>query len=114
MQVRDDSSAGQSPANDKHDDLLYRRMAILGVDQYAIEWGCSEAFDKVRQRCASCRARQACAVDLKRDPDNPVWKSYCPNSEVLNAAFRGLQTDFNRSKDPFSGLAFFNSLSAPW
>ena len=68
----------------EHDDLLGCRMAMLGLDPDVIENGDREIFAQIKQNCTSCDFREACVVDLKRDPNNPVWESYCPNSEVLN------------------------------
>jgi hypothetical protein len=36
-------------------------------------------------RCKSCGYRETCAVDLKRDPNNPVWETYCPNTGAFIA-----------------------------
>ena len=66
---------------DEPDDLLECRMAMLGLD--AIEQGAT--LDEIRRRCTACGDREACAVDLKRDPNNPVWETYCPNADTLIA-----------------------------
>jgi hypothetical protein len=39
----------------------------------------------VKRRCASCDCREACELDLKRDPRDPVWESYCPITPTLVA-----------------------------
>ena len=67
------------------DELLCCRMGMLGLDPSVIDCGDGEAFDQIKRRCTGCEFRDACAVDLKRDPNNPVWESYCPNSAALNA-----------------------------
>jgi len=59
-------------------------MAMLGLDLDVIERDYGETLDKIKRRCMSCSLWEACAVDLKRDPNNPVWEAYCPNSGVLN------------------------------
>ena len=66
-------------SSDEHDDLLDCRMAMLGLE--AIEG--DNAQNEIRRRCKSCGYREACAVDLKRDPNNPVWETYCPNAGTL-------------------------------
>jgi len=84
MPIRNDRSTGEPTIHNEHD-LLYCRMLMLGLDLYAIEVADSETFDKIKQRCTSCGFREACAIDLKRDPSSPVWETYCPNSETLYA-----------------------------
>ena len=70
----------------KHDDLLICRMAMLGLDLYEIEYfDDNGTLDKIKRRCTVCASREACVVDLRRDPNNPVWESYCPNAEALIA-----------------------------
>jgi hypothetical protein len=66
------------------DELLCCRMAMLGLDPSVIEAGDPEAFATIKRRCKRCEFREACTADLKRDPNNPVWESYCPNSGALN------------------------------
>jgi hypothetical protein len=82
MPIRNGRSSWE-PTTHKEHDLLYCRMLMLGLDLYAIEVEDSEAFDKIKERCTSCGFREACAIDLKRDPNSPVWETYCPNSETL-------------------------------
>ena len=77
--LRDESSIPIEP-----DELLCCRMAMLGLDPYAIKAGNRKAFATIKRRCERCEFREACAIDLKRDPNSPVWESYCPNSIVLN------------------------------
>jgi len=85
MQIRNARSIGNPTPPDGHDGLLDCRMAMLGLDLYAIECGDPETFDTIKRRCTSCNSREACAVDLKRDPNNPVWETYCPNAGALIA-----------------------------
>jgi len=80
MKIGNPRSTGKSTANG-YDELLDCRMAMLGLG--ATEIG--DAFDEIRRRCVSCGYREACAVDLKRDPNNPVWETYCPNAVALLA-----------------------------
>lgn len=85
MQTRNPRSTGKLATGDEPDELLDCRMAMLGLDLHTIESGDCETVDKIRRQCTSCGYREACAVDLKRDPNNPVWETYCPNSGALIA-----------------------------
>jgi len=66
-------------------DLLSCRMAMLGLDLSAVERCDSTTFAVITRRCASCKFREACELDLKRDPNDPVWESYCPIKSTLIA-----------------------------
>ncbi len=79
-----DPSIGK-PTTPCVDDLLRGRLKILGLDVDALARDLPEVFDKIRSNCPSCGDREACALDLKRDPNTLVWEAYCPNSGVLNA-----------------------------
>jgi hypothetical protein len=85
MQIGNPRSTGKSTMPDGQDELLDCRMAMLGLDLGAIESGAGDIFNEIRRRCINCGYREACAVDLKRDPNNPVWETYCPNSGTLIA-----------------------------
>ena len=66
-------------------DLLDCRMAMLGLDLSAAESRDAEMFQAITRRCASCNVRECCELDLKRDPNDPVWQTYCPNTATLMA-----------------------------
>lgn len=78
MQIRNSRSTSG-------DDLLSCRMAMLGIDLGAIESSGGEVLETIKQRCASCGVREACELDLRRDPNDPVWETYCPNTATLIA-----------------------------
>jgi hypothetical protein len=78
-------SIGNPALANEVDELLRSRMKILGLDVDAIHRDFYEVFDKVRTNCPRCGDREACAIDLRHDPNGLIWEAYCPNSEVLNA-----------------------------
>ncbi len=85
MQIHYDRSTELSAMPEEGDDLLQSRMTIVGLHSGAIERDYSEAFDKIKRRCGSCRVRESCEVDLRRDPYNVAWGAYCPNAKALHA-----------------------------
>ena len=85
MRIDDGRSIGNPAVPYDVDELLRRRVKILGLDVDAIDRNFPEVFDKVRKNCPRCGDREVCAIDLRRDPNGLIWEAYCPNSEVLNA-----------------------------
>ena len=85
MRIDDGRSIGNPAMPYEVDELLRSRMKILGLDVDSIDRNFHEVFDKVRKNCPRCGDREACAIDLQRDPNGLIWEAYCPNSEVLNA-----------------------------
>jgi len=78
MQIRDARAASR-------DDLLGYRAAMLGLDLSALESRGGDALETIKRRCTKCEFGEACELDLRRDPNNPVWESYCPNTATLIA-----------------------------
>jgi len=85
MKTDDDHSSGDPATCDGVDPLLRSRLKILGLDVDAIGRDFHDVFDKVKKNCPRCGDREACAIDLRQDPNALIWEAYCPNSEVLNA-----------------------------
>ena len=78
MQIR-------NPNPTSSDELLSCRMAMLGLDLSAIESCGGQVFETIKRRCTHCDVREVCAVDIRRDPNDPVWETYCPNTATLVA-----------------------------
>lgn len=70
--------------------LLYRRLAEVGLDPMEILRNEPGVLRDLERTCALCDGHRECAHDLANRPDDPTWKTYCPNRatvEVLIAEF---------------------------
>ena len=65
--------------------LLNCRAAMLGLDLGAIEFRAGQMFESMNRRCTLCSSHEACELDLRRDPNDPAWEAYCPNTATLVA-----------------------------
>ena len=63
--------------------LLYERMRVLGISRADVENAASGLMRDLERTCACCNEKGVCEKDLKRQPSDPAWKSYCPNVAVL-------------------------------
>jgi hypothetical protein len=83
MQIGKPRSTGTPTTPEQQEELLDCRMAMLGVQFNPTQTADNDALKEMMRRCMSCGYREACAVDLERDPNNPVWETYCPNAGTL-------------------------------
>ena len=70
-------------SGEQQEELLDCRMVMLGVQLNPAEIADNDALKEMMRRCLGCGYREACAVDMERDPNNPVWETYCPNAGTL-------------------------------
>jgi hypothetical protein len=63
--------------------LLYERMRALGISKDDLDRGTRGVMRDVQRTCAFCKEKNACDWDLAERPNDPVWKSYCPNAGTL-------------------------------
>ena len=71
--------------------LLACRAAMLGLDLETIENYGAETYETITRRCANCNSRPTCELDLERDPNDPVWETYCPITPTLIALTKASQ-----------------------
>jgi len=83
MQIGKPRATGKSTTPEQQEELLDCRIVMLGLQLTPAEIADSGALKEMMRRCLSCGYREACAVDLERDPNNPVWETYCPNAGTL-------------------------------
>ncbi len=74
-----------SATPDSGDELLQCRMVIVGLFSGALERDDRATYEGLKRSCLACSDRAPCEADLKNDPANPVWETYCPNADKLNA-----------------------------
>jgi len=65
------------------DSLSECRMEMLGLDPAGLGGSDPDALIEIFRNCAQCGTRDWCASDLLRDPNDPVWESYCPNAQAM-------------------------------
>ena len=65
--------------------LLSHRMRAIGLNPEIV--GASEpaTMRDMQRLCSQCGKHGRCERDLNRDPQDPTWRSYCPNSATLLA-----------------------------
>ncbi len=68
--------------------LLSERLTALHLQPDAIATNAPALMQDMQRLCSLCSEHGRCRRDLKRDPNDPVWKSYCPNEPTLDALQR--------------------------
>ena len=69
-------------------DLLYRRMAVLGLSQPDVDHVALGLMRELQRDCACCSDKGICRKDLAEHPEDPAWMDYCPNAITLDAMRR--------------------------
>ena len=65
--------------------LLYERMQALGISKADVDKAAQGVMRDLQRTCACCKEKGVCEKDLADHPDDPVWKSYCPNAVTLES-----------------------------
>ena len=65
--------------------LLPRRMEALELDQDKLARDDPSTVRELVERCTTCESPEQCEWDLRQDPANRAWQTYCPNAATLMA-----------------------------
>jgi hypothetical protein len=82
MPSRNPRSSGDRAKPEAPDELLDCRVEMLGLDLTTVD-NTDGSLQEIMRNCPICGYREACVADLKRDPNDPVWETYCPNAKAL-------------------------------
>jgi hypothetical protein len=66
-------------------ELLNRRLAALELDPAEIRRAGPGILSDLQRVCTMCTDGRECEHDLAQDPNDPVWREYCPNVMTLDA-----------------------------
>jgi hypothetical protein len=69
-------------------DLLYERMRALGISEADVRRAADGVMRDLQRTCTVCCKKGVCEWDLRERPDDPVWKTYCPNVVTLESLTR--------------------------
>jgi hypothetical protein len=64
---------------------LYERMRALGISEVDVHRAADGVMRDLQRTCAVCRDKGVCEWDLRKRPDDAVWKSYCHNAVTLES-----------------------------
>jgi hypothetical protein len=65
--------------------LLYERMRALGISEADVRRAADGVMRDLQRTCSVCGEKGVCEWDLRERPDDPVWKTYCPNTVTLES-----------------------------
>lgn len=74
-------------------DQLKQRLDALHLDGAALLRADPRVVRDLERVCTICGSKRRCERDLARHPDDPVWRTYCPNAHTLEA----LETEATRN-----------------
>jgi hypothetical protein len=60
-------------------------MQALGISKADVDKAAEGVMRDLQRTCACCNEKGVCDWDLTERPDDPVWKSYCPNAVTLDS-----------------------------
>jgi hypothetical protein len=83
-------------------DLLYRRMADLGLDRAAVARREACTLRDMQKVCALCESKGRCRRDLAHFAPLSEWTGYCPNDETLRTL---VASGACRSESPVASAA---------
>jgi hypothetical protein len=63
--------------------LLLRRMSMLHLDADELTKSEMDVMRDLQRVCSTCGSKRKCRIDLAHDPENQVWRRYCPNEDTL-------------------------------
>ena len=65
--------------------LLESRARHCGIDFDRLSQTHPEVARDLARCCALCESKSRCARDLRKDAENEVWQTYCPNRDTFAA-----------------------------
>lgn len=64
---------------------MYRRLASLGLDQSEITRSEPAVIQDLQRVCSLCADKRQCTHELRHDPADTNWQTYCPNMTTFEA-----------------------------
>jgi hypothetical protein len=64
---------------------MYRRLSSLGLDEAELARSEPGVLHDLQRVCSFCVDKSQCMHELKSDPNDTTWQTYCPNMPTLEA-----------------------------
>jgi hypothetical protein len=62
-----------------------QRLAALNIDRVTLLRRHPRVARDLERVCSLCGQKRRCERDLASHPNDPVWRTYCPNTQTLDA-----------------------------